>query len=88
MYEYSNKLGVHPNKVKLKDIKYAWGSCSSKKNISINLQLAKKDEMEIRYVVLHEICHLKYMNHSEDFWNLVERYMPNYKIYRKRLKQG
>ncbi len=88
VYEYSNKLGINPNKVKLKDIKYAWGSCSSKKNISINLQLAKKDEMEIRYVVLHEMCHLKYMNHSEDFWNLVERYMPNYKIYRKRLKQG
>ncbi len=85
--EYSNMIGVRPNKVKLKNIKYAWGSCSSKKNISINVQLAKKSEMEIKYVVLHEMCHLKHMNHSKAFWDLVETYMPNYKIYRKSLKQ-
>lgn len=84
--EYSKKLGISPNKVKLKDIKYAWGSCSSKKNISINIQLATKEEQVIKYVVLHEMCHLKYMNHSKDFWNLVENYMPDYKIYKKKLK--
>lgn len=84
--KYSNKLGVNPNKVKIKDIKYAWGSCSNKKNISINMQLAKKEENVIKYVVLHEMCHLKYMNHSKDFWNLVENYMPNYKYYKKKLK--
>lgn len=84
--EYSEKLGISPNKVKFKNIKYAWGSCSSKKNISINIQLATKEEQVIKYVVLHEMCHLKYMNHSKDFWNLVENYMPNYKIYKKRLK--
>ena len=84
--EYSKKLGISPNKVKLKNIKYAWGSCSSKKNISINIQLATKEEQVIKYVVLHEMCHLKYMNHSKDFWNLVENYMPNYKMYKKKLK--
>jgi len=84
--EYSEKLGMGPNKVKLKNIKYAWGSCSSKKNISINMQLATKEEHIIKYVVLHEMCHLKYMNHSKDFWDLVESYMPDYKIYKKKLK--
>lgn len=84
--KYSKNLKVVPNKVTIKDIKYAWGSCSSKKNITINLKLAPKDEKTIEYVVLHEMCHLKEMNHSKSFWNLVESNMPNYKIYKNKLK--
>lgn len=84
--EYSFLLGMYPNKVRIRDIKYAWGSCSSKRNITINRQLALKEENIIKYVVLHEICHLKYMNHSKQFWDLVEKIMPNYKIYKKQLK--
>ena len=41
----------------------------------------------IEYVVLHEICHLKYMNHSKKFWEMVEKYMPDYKVYEKELKR-
>ena len=85
--KYSKILEVMPNKVRIKDIKYAWGSCSSKKNITINLKLAKKDEKAIEYVVLHEMCHLKEMNHSNNFWELVEKNMPNYKIYKNKLKE-
>ena len=84
--EYTTLLGIYPNKVRIRDIKYAWGSCSSKRNITINKQLALKTEGEIRYVVLHEICHLKYMNHSKAFWNLVEQIMTNYKAYKKQIK--
>ena len=81
--KYANLLDETPNKVRIKDIKYAWGSCSSNRNITINKKLAKKDEKIIEYVVLHEMCHLKYMNHSEKFWNLVESYMPEHKEYRR-----
>jgi len=84
--KYSEKLGVRPNKVRIKNIRYAWGSCSSKRNISINMQLAKKAGKEIEYVVLHEMCHLVYMNHSKQFWDLVEKHMPDYKEYKKQLK--
>lgn len=84
--KYSKKLGVIPNKVRVKNIKYAWGSCSSKKNISINMRLAKKSKEVIEYVVLHEMCHLIHMNHSKQFWNLVEKNMPEYKEYKKELK--
>ena len=56
------------------------------KNITINLKLVDRQDIEIKYVVLHELCHLKYMNHSEKFWNLVEKYMPEYKKIRKELK--
>lgn len=83
--KYSNILGLFPNKVKIKDIKYAWGSCSINKNITISSKLAIKERKIIEYVVLHEICHLKYMNHSENFWNLVESQMQDYKYYRKQL---
>ena len=81
-------LKEKPNKVRIKDLKYAWGSCSIKRNITINRKLAKKDEKVIEYVVLHEMCHLKYMNHSEKFWNLVKNNMPEYKEYRKMLKSS
>lgn len=85
--KYSMLLNISPNKVTIKNIKYAWGSCSSKKNISINQKLAKKSEKEIEYVVLHEMSHLIHMNHSKEFWTLVEKYMPDYKIWRKELKK-
>ena len=85
IYKYSKLLGKSPKKVRIRDLKYAWGSCSSNQNISINLKLANKDERAIEYVVLHEMCHLIYMNHSRNFWNLVEKNMPKYKEYKKLL---
>ena len=85
--KYSKELQERPQKVKLKNIKYAWGSCSSKRNITINIKLANKNEKVIEYVVLHEMCHLKQMNHSKKFWDLVEKNMPEYKQYKKMLKQ-
>ena len=85
IYKYSKILGKSPKKVRIRDLKYAWGSCSSNQNISINLKLANKDEKAIEYVVLHEMCHLIHMNHSKSFWNLVEKNMPQYKEYKKLL---
>ena len=75
-----------PNKIRIKNIKYAWGTCSSNRNITINYNLIKYNEDVIKYVILHELCHLKYMNHSKDFWNLIEKYMSNYKEIKKQLK--
>ena len=83
--KYSKTLYVMPNKVRIKDIKYAWGSCSSKRNITINLKLANKGEKVIEYVVLHEMCHLREMNHSKKFWKLVEENIKDYKKIRKEL---
>ncbi len=85
--KYAKLLKEIPNKVRIKDIQYAWGSCSSNRNITINKKLAGKDEKVIEYVILHEMCHLKYMNHSKQFWTLVEAHMPEYKKYRNMLKE-
>ena len=79
-------VGIKPNKYRVKKLKTAWGTCTSNNNITINSELMKFDREVIQYVVLHEICHLKHMNHSNEFWNMVEKYMANYKEVRKRLK--
>lgn len=84
--ELVKQTGLVPNKITIKQIKYAWGSCSNKKNITINLELKKYSKQAIRYVILHEFCHIKYMNHSKDFWNLAEKYMPDYKQVKKEFK--
>lgn len=85
--KYSRLIGVHPNKISIKQLKYAWGSCTSNRNISINYELIKYEEYIIEYVIVHELCHLRYMNHSKKFWELVEEYIPNYKECRKMLKK-
>ena len=85
--ELIKETGLVPNKIRIKDIKYAWGTCSANKNITINYKLIKYSEQAIKYVILHELCHLKYMNHSKEFWVLVERYMQNYKEIKREFKE-
>ena len=84
--EYSVQLKAAPCKVVIKDQKTRWGSCSKKGNINLNWRLIMTPIEIIDYVVVHELCHLKIMNHSKDFWNLVESILPDYYERRKWLK--
>lgn len=83
---YSQKINVTHGKIRIKYLKSAWGICYSNKNLSFNLLLCSLPENLIEYVIIHELCHLKHLNHSKEFWNLVEKYCPNYKSLRKDLK--
>ena len=80
------KTGLCPKEYKLMNFKRAWGNCSNKKLIKLNTKLVMYSDFAISYVCLHELCHLKYMNHSQKFWNLVKKYMPDYKLAEKELK--
>jgi hypothetical protein len=84
--KYSLQLKVAPCKVVIKDQKTRWGSCSKKGNINLNWRLVMAPIDIIDYVVVHELCYLKFMNHSKDFWNLVKSILPNYTEGREWLK--
>jgi predicted metal-dependent hydrolase len=66
--------------------KSRWGSCSGKGNLNFNCLLMRTPDEIIDYVVVHELCHLKEMNHSPRFWAEVEKIFPDYKERRKWLK--
>ena len=83
---WKSTLKIAPDVVVIKKLKTAWGKCNSKRKITINPDLMKYDQRVIDYVVLHEFCHLRYMNHSKDFWNMVGKFMPDYKDLKKELK--
>lgn len=85
MEDLKQRTGLFPLEWNIKNLKATWGICSSKKKISINQNLMAYSRHSIEYVCLHELCHLKYMNHSKEFWNLVEYYMPDYKKAKKEL---
>lgn len=86
MEDLQVRTGLVPKECNIKNLKATWGICSSKKKISINQNLMAYSRHTIEYVCLHEICHLKHMNHSKEFWNMVEYYMPDYKLAKKELK--
>ena len=76
--KYKGKVGVEPNKVKVKKQKKRWGSCSSKGNLNINWRIIMAPMSIVDYIVVHELVHLKHSNHSKDFWQLVETILPDY----------
>ena len=85
--KYTKLLNINIDYYQIKKLSSAWGIYHKKENyISFNSDLIEKDIECIEYVVLHELCHIFYMNHQKDFWALVEKYMPDYKVRRKKLK--
>lgn len=86
VWEYAPKIGVGYNRITIRAQKSRWGSCSSSGNLNFNCLLMLAPDKVRRYVVVHELCHRIEMNHSERFWGLVERALPDYKQSRKWLK--
>lgn len=84
--EYSYKMRVSPNKVSINTTKTRFGSCSSNGNLNFSCRLALYPQKAIEYVCVHELAHLKEMNHSSKFWSIVEAQLPDYKEAKKLLK--
>ncbi len=79
--------GFNHQKISVKNQKTRWGSCSKKGNLSFNYKIAFLPISLTDYIIVHELCHLKAFNHSQDFWSLVSQTTPQYKQIRKELKQ-
>lgn len=78
--------GFQVNKVFIKHNVSNWGSCSSKGNINLNLNLMRVPEELRDYVMIHELCHLRHMNHGSEFHNLLETLCPGHRELAKELK--
>mgnify|MGYP001227780334 CR=1 FL=1 len=78
----AEKMGVLPKSFKVRLYKSRWGSCNSKSELSFSSLLAMAPNWVVDYVIVHELCHLQHMNHSTDFWRLVEINYPNYLFYK------
>lgn len=87
-YKIGKMIGYLPNEIRIRDMKSRWGSCiSARKVITYNLQLAFQPIPLIEYVVLHELAHIPYPNHQKEFWNFVEKFIPDWKERRKLLNK-
>lgn len=84
--KYQNLYALKPEKVKITKAKGRWGSCSSKGTISFSYRLMMLPPFVIEYIVVHELAHLKELNHSPRFWMLVASICPEYKMAEKWLK--
>lgn len=85
---WTEAMNLFPSQVKFREQRTRWGSCSSKKIINLNWRLIVFHQDIIDYVIVHELAHLQHMDHSDRFWSLVERYIPEYQRTMKSLKES
>lgn len=86
---YATLLGFEVKTLRIRTMTTRWGSCNPKRaSINLNLELIKKDKRGIEYVVLHELAHLKYPYHNQDFYRFVSLYMPDWKERKRQFLEG
>ena len=84
---FAKQMGVTYGRITIREQKTRWGSCSSKGNLNFNWKLVLFESELLDYVVVHELAHRIEMNHSANFWTIVESVLPDYKERRKRLRE-
>ena len=85
---WADEMGLTFNKIFIKDQDSRWGSCSSLKNLNFNWRIIMAPDGVIDYLLIHELAHLREMNHSPAFWQLVGRYDPDYQLHRQWLRDN
>lgn len=84
---WSAEMGIYPKRVAIRDQRSRWGSASTLGNLNFNWRITHMPSEVFDYVVIHELAHLREMNHSADFWQLVAEYSPGYKDHRVWLRK-
>ena len=80
---YSKELGVSAKEVKFRNMRTRWGSCGANGRITLSKRAAFPPDNLLKFVVYHEVCHLKHFNHSKEFWQIVSKRFPEYKELRQ-----
>lgn len=83
----SIETGLEARRISFRYQKTRWGSCSSEKDLSLNVRLFDLHPSLIDYVILHELAHTQELNHSRNFWNIVARHCPNFRLLQKQLNK-
>lgn len=86
--QLAGEHGFQFGQLRIKHQKTRWGSCSAQGNLNLNLRLMMAPDGAIDYVILHELCHLRELNHSAAFWRLVAERCPDYQRWRAWLKEN
>ena len=86
VFHFAQQHGLNVRRVTVRDQKSRWGSCSRRGTISLNWRLIQTPAFVTDYIILHELMHLRQMNHSRKFWQEVERVCPGYRAAEKWLK--
>lgn len=82
-----SKFNISPSKVELREMSLRWGSCTGKGKIILNPELIKAPKGCIEYVIVHELCHLKYRDHSKKFFELQTKQMPTWERWKDKLEK-
>jgi len=85
---YASDVGVRVERIFVRSARTNWGTCSAKRNVGFNWRLVLAPLEIIDYVVVHELAHLRELNHSKDFWRIVQRYCLDFKQRRKWLREN
>ena len=83
---WSTLMGLFANTISFRKTKRQWGSCSGKNDLSFNTMMMKLPLDVIQYIIVHELAHIKQKHHQKDFWDLIEKHLPEYKTQVKELK--
>ena len=77
--EFKNKIGVNPGKIRIMDLQNRWASCTGEGNINFHWKCLMAPYAVLDYIVVHELIHLVHKNHTQSFWNDVDKILPDYK---------
>ncbi|HET9679673.1 MAG TPA: M48 family metallopeptidase, partial [Gammaproteobacteria bacterium] len=83
--QVANECGLDYQKMQVRGQRTRWGSCSAQGSISLNYKLLFCDPPVVRYLLVHELCHTRHLNHGKRFWNLVARFEPDWRALDKQL---
>jgi predicted metal-dependent hydrolase len=85
---FAAKVGVTPKSVKIRDMGYRWASCNKNNELSFHWKCMMAPPKIIDYIIVHELCHIHHLNHSDAFWNEVDKIMPDYRERKEWLRQN